>query len=85
MLKMRIKTNNRGGRSQLGKSDKEGGSIDQHTRQTYLLRWEKTRENEEGSNKAHRHPKIGDDGALNTLFGNDTHFDLLFSNVQFTI
>ena len=66
----------------MGKSDKECGSINQHTRQTYLFRREKTRENKEGSNKAHRHPKIGDDGALNTLFGDDAH-DLLLDAEQF--
>ena len=82
---MRIKANNRRWRAELGKSDEEGGSIYQYARQTNLLGCEETGEYEERSNKAHRHPKIGDDGALKTLFGDDTHFDLLFSNVQFTI
>ena len=85
MLKMRIKANNRRRRAELGKSDKECGSIYQYARQTNLLGCEETGEYEERSNKAHRHPNIGDDGALKTLFGDDTHFDLLFSNVQFTI
>ena len=73
MLKVRIKANDRGRGTQLGKSDKEGSSIDQHSCQTNLLLLEKARQHEEGSNKTHRHPKIGDDGALNTLFGDDAH------------
>ena len=68
-----IEANDRGGSAELGKSDKECSSIYQHARQTNLLGCEETREYKEGSNKAHRHPKIGDDGALNTLFGDDAH------------
>ena len=58
------------------KADKECRRINQDPREPNLLCSEEAGEHEEGSEKAHRHPKIGGDGGFDTLSCYDTHYSI---------
>jgi hypothetical protein len=51
----------------LRQADEQRSGINEHTRQTDLLSRKETGNNKERRQEAHRHPKIGDDGASDAL------------------
>ena len=73
VFEVRIETDDRGVGAELCQSDKECGGINKDACESDFLACEEAGKNEESSQKAHRNPDIGYDGAFDTLSCDDTH------------
>ena len=73
VFEIRIETDDGCVGAELCQPDKECGSINKNARESDFLRRKEAGKDEESSQKAHRNPHIGYDGAFDTLSCDDTH------------